>query len=114
MFGHVWDPTFIDPALDSRAVTFENLSGERGAGGAAAGGRKGAPSRRLKSKPTARSNVPRSSRSATNSTPHTHNSHGHNNLPISGDSQPRKIPPRCTRIDQVFSSDGLIGCGGVA
>lgn len=39
------DPARIDPALDCRAVTFENPSGARGAGGAAAGGRKGAPSR---------------------------------------------------------------------
>jgi len=33
--------------LDCRAVTFENPEGERGAGGRAAGGRKGAPSRVL-------------------------------------------------------------------
>ncbi|MGH2759972.1 MAG: DUF2961 domain-containing protein, partial [Actinomycetota bacterium] len=41
------DPSHIDPNLDSRAVTFENPTGERGAGGRAAGTRKGAPSKRL-------------------------------------------------------------------
>jgi hypothetical protein len=41
------DPSVIDPELDSRAVTFENPTGARGAGGAVADGRKGAPSRRL-------------------------------------------------------------------
>jgi hypothetical protein len=41
------DPSNLDPSLDSRAVTFENPTGERGAGGRSAGGRKGAPSRRL-------------------------------------------------------------------
>jgi hypothetical protein len=41
------DPSRIDLTLDSRAVTFENPTGARGAGGAAASGRKGAPSRRL-------------------------------------------------------------------
>lgn len=41
----VWDPSTIDPRLDSRAVTFENLSGGRGSGGTAGGGRKGAPNR---------------------------------------------------------------------
>ncbi|MGH2760677.1 MAG: glycoside hydrolase family 172 protein [Actinomycetota bacterium] len=41
------DPSHIDPNLDSRAVTFENPTGERGAGGRAAGGRKAAPSKRL-------------------------------------------------------------------
>jgi hypothetical protein len=35
----------IDLDLDSRAATFENPTGARGAGGTAAGGRKGAPSR---------------------------------------------------------------------
>jgi hypothetical protein len=44
MFG---DPSRIDPTLDCRAVTFENPTGERGAGGTEAGGRKGAPSRRV-------------------------------------------------------------------
>jgi hypothetical protein len=39
------DPSRLDLTLDSRAVTFENPSGGRGAGGAAHGGRKGAPSR---------------------------------------------------------------------
>jgi len=41
------DPAHVDPGLDCRAVTFENPSGERGAGGQACAGRKGAPSRRL-------------------------------------------------------------------
>jgi hypothetical protein len=39
------DSSRIDLSLDSRAVTFENATGERGAGGTAHGGRKGAPSR---------------------------------------------------------------------
>ncbi|MBI2767812.1 MAG: DUF2961 domain-containing protein [Chloroflexi bacterium] len=39
------DPSRIDLSLDSRAATFENPDGARGAGGAAKGGRKGAPSR---------------------------------------------------------------------
>jgi hypothetical protein len=38
------DPSRIDLSLDSRAVTFENPTGERGAGGATHSGRKGAPS----------------------------------------------------------------------
>ncbi len=42
---HLLDPSFIDPNLDCRAVTFENPTGERGRGGMAADGRKGAPSR---------------------------------------------------------------------
>jgi hypothetical protein len=41
------DPSFIDPDLDCRAVTFENPTGERGRGGMVADGRKGAPSRLL-------------------------------------------------------------------
>ena len=41
------DPSVIDASLDSRAVTFENTEGERGAGGRAHSGRKGAPSRRV-------------------------------------------------------------------
>ena len=41
------DPSRIDPALDSRAVTFENPTGARGAGGSTFGGRKGAPSHRI-------------------------------------------------------------------
>jgi hypothetical protein len=41
----VWDPALVDPTLDSRAATFENPTGDRGAGGAAHGGRKGAPNR---------------------------------------------------------------------
>lgn len=44
---NAFDPSRIDPTLDSRAVTFENPTGARGAGGRAAGGRKGAPSRHL-------------------------------------------------------------------
>ncbi len=43
------DPSRIDLDLDSRAVTFENPTGARGAGGAAHGSRKGAPSRRIES-----------------------------------------------------------------
>ena len=41
------DPASIDPRLDCRAVTFENPTGARGNGGREAGGRKGAPSRRI-------------------------------------------------------------------
>lgn len=41
------DPSTIDAALDCRAVTFENPTGARGAGGTTHGGRKGAPSRRI-------------------------------------------------------------------
>jgi len=44
MFG---DPSRIDTSLDSRAITFENPTGARGAGGATYEGRKGAPSRRI-------------------------------------------------------------------
>jgi hypothetical protein len=43
----VTDLTRVSPVLDARAVTFENPTGARGAGGTAARGRKGAPSRRL-------------------------------------------------------------------
>jgi hypothetical protein len=43
-----WGACVIDTGLDSRAVTFENPTGARGAGGTAAAGRKGAPSRRLR------------------------------------------------------------------
>ncbi len=39
------DPSAIDLGLDSRAVSFENVSGARGGGGQSHGGRKGAPSR---------------------------------------------------------------------
>jgi len=42
MFG---DPSAIDLSLDSRAITFENPTGARGAGGQTAAGRKGAPAR---------------------------------------------------------------------
>jgi D-arabinan exo alpha-(1,3)/(1,5)-arabinofuranosidase (non-reducing end) len=42
-----FDPACIDPSLDCRAVTFENPTGQRGGGGQACSGRKGAPSRRL-------------------------------------------------------------------
>ncbi len=45
----VFDPSRLDARLDSRAVTFENPTGERGSGGRARGGRKGAPSRRIMS-----------------------------------------------------------------
>jgi hypothetical protein len=41
------NPAFVDPGIDSRAITFENPTGARGAGGTAHGGRKGAPNRRL-------------------------------------------------------------------
>ena len=41
------DLTRVLPVLDSRACTFENPTGARGAGGTAAGGRKGAPFRML-------------------------------------------------------------------
>lgn len=41
------DPSRIDLTLDSRAVTFENPTGARGAGGQSHGGRKGSPSRRI-------------------------------------------------------------------
>jgi Protein of unknown function (DUF2961) len=43
-----WGVCVVDTALDSRAVTFENPTGARGGGGTAAGGRKGAPSRRVR------------------------------------------------------------------
>src|SRR5690349_5497014 len=42
------DPARIDTRLDSRSISFENPTGARGAGGTAAAGRKGAPSRILK------------------------------------------------------------------
>jgi hypothetical protein len=41
------DPSRIDLTLDSRAITFENPTGARGAGGTAHRGRKGAPNRIL-------------------------------------------------------------------
>ena len=44
MHPHVGIAT-IDTSLDSRAITFENPTGDRGAGGSTHGGRKGAPSR---------------------------------------------------------------------
>ena len=44
---HWGDPSRVDPGLDSRAITFENPDGARGAGGRAHGGRKGAPSRQV-------------------------------------------------------------------
>jgi hypothetical protein len=43
----VTDLTRVTPVLDGRAVSFENPTGARGAGGTAAGGRKGSPSRLL-------------------------------------------------------------------
>lgn len=42
------DPARIDVGLDSRSISFENPTGARGAGGTAAKGRKGAPSRFIK------------------------------------------------------------------
>jgi hypothetical protein len=42
------NPAVVDPSLDARAVSFESPGGERGAGGAAAGGRKGRPNRILR------------------------------------------------------------------
>lgn len=41
------DPARIDTGLDCRSISFENPTGARGAGGTAAGGRKGAPNRRI-------------------------------------------------------------------
>jgi len=41
------DPSRIDLSLDSRAITFENPTGARGAGGQSHGGRKGNPQRTL-------------------------------------------------------------------
>ncbi len=41
------DPATIDLGLDSRSVSFENPTGDRGAGGSQRAGRKGAPSRRI-------------------------------------------------------------------
>lgn len=46
---NVLDPSLIDPDLDTRAATFENPTGERGAGGTTYAGRKGSPSRRIAS-----------------------------------------------------------------
>ena len=43
----VFDVSRIDTRLDSRAITFENPTGSRGAGGSAFGGRKGEPQRLL-------------------------------------------------------------------
>jgi hypothetical protein len=43
MEGNVLDPTFVDPAIDFRSISFENPTGARGAGGKAAQGRKGRP-----------------------------------------------------------------------
>lgn len=43
------DPSRIDLGLESRAVTFENPTGAKGAGGTAHGGRKGAPNRLFRS-----------------------------------------------------------------
>jgi len=48
------DPARIDQRLDSRSISFENPTGARGAGGTAAHGRKGAPSRVLKPGETVR------------------------------------------------------------
>lgn len=46
--SQILNPAFIDTSLDSRAVTFENPTGARGAGGTAHGGRKGAPNRTIR------------------------------------------------------------------
>jgi hypothetical protein len=43
--NHVIDPSYVDPSVDSRSLSFENPTGARGAGGRTGGGRKGAPSR---------------------------------------------------------------------
>lgn len=43
----VTELTRVSPVLDSRACTFENPTGARGAGGTVAGGRKGRPSKML-------------------------------------------------------------------
>lgn len=43
------DPSLIDPGLQSRSVSFENPTGEKGAGGRAHSGRKGAPNRLFRS-----------------------------------------------------------------
>jgi D-arabinan exo alpha-(1,3)/(1,5)-arabinofuranosidase (non-reducing end) len=45
--NQLWNPAYIDPSIESRAITFENLTGQRGAGGTAHGGRKGAPDRQV-------------------------------------------------------------------
>lgn len=44
---HITDLTRVSPVLDSRACTFENPTGARGAGGTAAKGRKGRPLKEL-------------------------------------------------------------------
>jgi hypothetical protein len=44
----VADLTKVSPVLDSRAITFENITGARGAGGTVANGRKGMPQRIIK------------------------------------------------------------------
>ena len=41
--GNVLDPTYIDPRLDSRSISFENPKGARGGGGEVGNGRKGHP-----------------------------------------------------------------------
>jgi Protein of unknown function (DUF2961) len=43
-----WGVCVVDTGLDSRAVSFENPTGDRGSGRTASGGRKGAPSRRVR------------------------------------------------------------------
>lgn len=45
--SRILDPSHIDASIDSRAVSFENPTGARGAGGSAHAGRKGRPSRRV-------------------------------------------------------------------
>ena len=44
----ILNPALVDPTIDARAITFENPTGARSAGGTAHGGRKGAPSRRIR------------------------------------------------------------------
>jgi hypothetical protein len=45
MTDRIADPSYIDAALDSRSICFENPTGARGNGGREGAGRKGAPSR---------------------------------------------------------------------
>src|SRR6266545_2268098 len=44
----VANPALVDPSIDSRAATFENPSGDRGAGGTTHNGRKGRPCKIIK------------------------------------------------------------------
>jgi hypothetical protein len=47
MLNPIADPACIDLDLDCRSISFENPTGDRGAGGTALGGRKGAPAKLL-------------------------------------------------------------------